>query len=423
MSPGAWAHVVALGALAAGTGSRAQDAPGARDGAAAPPVLPAAPSVVDRLGALAERHPDRLELIEIGKSAGGRPLVVAVVSERSAGRHAERPALLVAPELARGRPGGAAAMLALLERLLERSGKSAGAFDDRAALYVLVDPRPDLAAPPPRRDDAGPRVDLDRNFPLGWDPWRPADEPPGPYPLSAPESRALAEFLLERTNVCAALVFAREVPSAEAWEALGAEERDLVVLEGLADSAPRVAAARGGSTRAVPRPGGFAEFCYGALGAFVVRADPLTGPADGALEPEALDAAVVLVSDLAQRLPRLRTSEPRLERLGPDLWQVELELSNAGGLPTSSAMARRLGRGGPLRVVLDGARLLGAAVREDPAGAFRVVGAPGGAFPWPSLAGRETVTLRLVAAVADGGCVLRVDAARAAPLETAVQLP
>lgn len=79
-------------------------------------------------------------------------------------------------------------------------------------------------------DEDGPGgVDLDRNWPHFFEPGVPAA---GPHALSEPETRALAEFVLARPNIRAALVYGRNdnlvnVPKGQARGPSGRDYRDL----------------------------------------------------------------------------------------------------------------------------------------------------------------------------------------------------
>lgn len=79
------------------------------------------------------------------------------------------------------------------ERLAEVLDRRQDLFESRRAVLVL-EVNPDGWAHRTRQNAKG--VDLNRNFPIGWEPGEfGSDYYPGPTPLSEPESSALAELI------------------------------------------------------------------------------------------------------------------------------------------------------------------------------------------------------------------------------------
>jgi hypothetical protein len=133
----------------------------------------------------------------IGNSVGGRPLIVYRFGEGASHR------MIVA-----GIHGGYEwNTIGLAEELLEFVRQRPGVVPPEVSLYFLTSLNPDGGARSRgydgRANDNG--VDLNRNFPHNWqESWKPAgcwNHLPiggGTHPLSEPESKALARFLLSQ---------------------------------------------------------------------------------------------------------------------------------------------------------------------------------------------------------------------------------
>jgi hypothetical protein len=161
--------------------------------------------------AMAAARPDRIELIEYGRSGQGRPLLAL---RFHAGDGAERPGGMVAGNIHGEEWIGSRAALAVARRVAEGLDADEDVRDllRRMDIYVLPCLNPDGYAATwearghgdfnrLRQNAAG--VDLNRNFPPphGEKMERQDASSPvyaGPAPLSEPETRAVADFALAR---------------------------------------------------------------------------------------------------------------------------------------------------------------------------------------------------------------------------------
>ena len=398
------AVVLSAGAASVGRSASAQDPrpppPESKpESTPAPPPadakpVPPAPPVLDctsrfdlsayeaALGRIAAAYPDLLRVRSLGKSRGGRDVWLAVAADDAGGDAGRRPAAVVitdlAPIIREGAADSAAAHVAgpeaglfALASLLERGRADPKVREllQRSALYFLPAPDPDSAFPPTEADAApGPRRSrLDRNFPSGWEPYDADPKAPGPYPLCEPESQLLARFLLERVNVSM-----------------------VVSLDGKANVLP------------VSEPalvaGSLEAYCSDVLDAAVLRPAPWNGAnrtSSVGTAPEGFFTTATLVEKLLGDLPRLECGAPKVERLRPDVWLVDLPLSNAGSLPTVGR-GRRTSAVGGVQLRASGGRVVACAVETREAGTFEAVRGAHGAWPLGSLEGKATVAVRLV---------------------------
>ncbi|HEV8114149.1 MAG TPA: M14 family zinc carboxypeptidase [Planctomycetota bacterium] len=400
----------ALALLAATAPARAQDPvtpppPPASEppaaGAPAPPEskpAPPAPPVIDytvrfdlatyeaSLGGIAAAYPDLLRVRSLGKSRGGRDIWLAVAADDSAGDAGHRPAALVVTDLAylpKSRAPGPEAALFALATLLERARAETSVRErlQRTALYFLPAPDPDAAFAAAESDAAAPvrRCRLDRNFPAGWQPYDAESEASGPYPLSEPESRLLAHFLLERLNLSIVLAF-----------------------DGTTEPAapPRADDAR--------PPGSFEAFCRDVLDTTVLHPAPWNGAARTSAAgsaPEGFFTAAALAERTLDELPRIECGAPKLERLRPNVWLVDLPLANTGVQPTRGRAART-GESGEVQLRATGGLVVACAM-EHGGGTYDAVRAARDAWPLGHLDGRAKATVRLVVQ-ADEGTPLEV---------------
>ncbi|MDP6839933.1 MAG: M14 family zinc carboxypeptidase, partial [Planctomycetota bacterium] len=385
------------------------------------------PALEDVLRALVREHPGQLTLREIGRSAGGRPLHMVVLDETGGAEGV--PGILVLPELGRGSGAGPEAALAtLIELLTERPGVVAETAGP-TRWFVLPAPWPDRLAGAGLALDEGerlraPEADLERNFPGGWDPAYGSGGSAGPYPLSRPESAALARFLVETPELAAVLVHRGGTapdPLDQRHGTLPALDLSLAPLGG---RSMEVAGAR---------PGSFTLFACDQRGLFGAASWPWSGLAQGGGADRAadwgelrwrLETAGQLARALAEQLPRLELGAAQLRPLGPELWQLDLVLANRGGLPTLSnaARGRKLSAGVSLELV--GGTLVAAAGRGELASHYGVLAVRGGAVVLPEIGAGEALVLRLVLSGAPGSSLtLSARAPRAAGAELVLSLP
>lgn len=314
----------------------AQGEPAVKDAPAdPPPAEPDAPvgAIARELRALAAAHPARARLAPYGTSRGGEALVALAVGEGSDAEMRARPALLVVAGLepldekaSRGPAAAVELARALLERA-ERDPAYAAQFQ-RATLYVVAAADPDA-----REGRGGARAcRIDRNFPSGWRAWQSADCPQGPYPLSEPETRALAKLALDRVQIAAVLELARFGEG----DVIGERLREPTLLE------PRLAS--GAPPGCAPpfelaadllerEPGAFAAFARLRAGSSVVRFD-----VERCLEGGR--AAAEIASRLLAEMPVLAVRVRATERLRDRLWLVRVHVENSGLVPTLGPEAR-----------------------------------------------------------------------------------
>ncbi len=385
----------------------APDAPPAAATPAAVTPAPAAPlapmteaAYEAELARLAAAHPQHLGVAELGASRLGRRIALLALGDRT-GDVDERPAVLLATGFeaaADGRPRGPEAALFTVRALLERAQRDvalAELFAD-VTLYVVPAPDPDALYAPP----GGPArtCRLDRNFPAGWQASDSIDCPQGPYPCSEPETRELARLVAGRANIGALVVLRAAAPAVPANEIGAAEPGQTRLVERLCDKIglepARVLAAQ---HAALSEPGSLAAFARARRGAFVLALDPWSGGLGGpsGTEPPAeLRRVPVVVERLVRELPRLAAHAARTERLREKLWLVEVEVQDAGLLPTACAEERRHS---PASVWFEaeGARITHAGIRRTGAPAANLDVPKGRVWRLGHLEGGESVRLYL----------------------------
>lgn len=325
------------------------------------------------LNALATAYPELLRLESMGKSRGGEELWVMTVAKQGAVEPGSRPAVFVAGALGRDDLYGTELALATILDFAQNNARDAALQQllERATVYIAPCINPDLRAKvfaqlegsPPSPGpavEASAEVDFERNFPQQWDPVQYASS--GPYPLSAPETRATVEFLLGRPNVAALQSFgpwhAREAGSAPSIAASDAEACKALVANARLLDVDHIAAPQGS----------LLAFGYEQLGAFSFAFAPDWGPLASTELPggdsllRASQGASAITAKLGRSLARLELGAAQVERLKGDQWQVRVELTNAGMLPTLSARGvERLACASP-RIAIEGARLIDAAL-------------------------------------------------------------
>lgn len=360
------------------------------------------------LSALATAYPEFLRLESIGKSRSGADLWVMTVGEVRSPDIDARPAVFLGASLGASDLQGAELALYALCELVQNHAR-----DERVAtllregvLYVAPCLHPDLRLAAFQAFDAGQDVaavtargvDLDRNFPIGWIPAAARDG--GPYPLSEPETQAVAAFLLRHPNVGAALAFGPEVDRLRTDPGLALAAADRTVCERLLAD-PELATVRAGAL--LGGAGSLLDFCYGQLGAFtfVARAGVLD-PASGVAMPPVTELALLgrrstqATLRLSAMLPRLALGDAAVQRLKNDLWQVEFDVINSGAMPTESALGAERFAAPPPRITTTGAKVLAAAVQRPGESEFRAEGRAGAELRLPELAGGAKLRVRLV---------------------------
>jgi hypothetical protein len=352
------------------------------------------------LGRIAAAYPDLLRVRSLGKSRGGRDVWLAVAADDAGGDAGRRPAAVVITDLAPitrgGTPDAAASRIAgpeaglfALASVLERARMDPKIREhlQRCALYFLPAPDPDSAFPPTDADAApGPRRSrLDRNFPSGWEPFDADPKASGPYPLCEPESQMLARFLLERVNVSMVVSLG------------GRKLREGEDGKSSAEPTPEPA----------PVAGSLESYCREVLDAAVLRPAPWNGAnrtGTVGTAPEGFFTTAALVEKILGDLPRLECGSPKVERLRPDVWLVDLPLSNEGSLSTVGRRNRGGGTG-DIQLQASGGRVVACAVETGAAGTYEAVRGARGAWPLASLDGHAGVAVRLVVQGEEGAAL------------------
>jgi hypothetical protein len=181
-------------------------------------------------------------------------------------------------------------------------------------------------------------VALDRNFPVDWNPLACADA--GATPLCAPESRALAEFALQRPNIAATLTFRngalrRAAPDAS-LSSLDREVLRRIAGDHLVDALDALDGAEGSWLR----------FAYVQLGAAVFSMDAKFNKHAQFALPQIVDlqrigeTAGTTALRLARCLPTLRAEITSVAAMGGGQWKLEVAIENSGRLSTALVQAR-----------------------------------------------------------------------------------
>jgi hypothetical protein len=398
--------------------------------------------------ALVERlvleFPDLLRLESLGHSRGGRDVWLLTASDTRAGDPSAKPALCVCsdlplcapPQVSSAAPEGSAGSASAVPAAGDRSSAAAG---PEAALYLLarvlsesrtkpeiaallrdstlyvlpaIDPEETVAAQAAATEGAGPKAapaaaagaracQLDRNFPVGWQPWGDAPGAQGPYPLSEPGRLVPAPLAPDSTPA------QRDESACQRVCAMVAER--LPGLNGAAPAPGSEADATAGLLHPpgeIARQGGdFASFCEEFVGLSVFA----TSPWNGALletplgpAPAGFESSALLVLKLLRALPRLAIDPPKVERLRSNLWMIDVGVHNTGILPTLSARLRARGSGPSVSLKTSGAKLVAVGLRPGKAATYAALRPQDGGAQLGHLAGEETFSLRALVEAPEG---------------------
>jgi hypothetical protein len=440
---------------------------------------------------LALEFPDLLRVQSLGKTRNGRDLSLLTASDTRYGDPAHKPALCVVcelpgaspPERARVGSGEAAtaaasdarssavagpeAALFLVARLLSDSQTrpELRALLQESTLYVLpaIDPE-HVLLPLPGAGDAPRECRIDRNFPVGWQPWGDAPGSQGPYPLSEPESQSLAQFLAQRTNISAVLVLTRNALEAAAprntSEASRADRADRDARDGRADREGRgdregrderacervcamIARAETASSATSPASGAPATvlhppadiarhggdlttFCEDFAGLSVFSTSPWGGtmldtPFGSA--PAGFEGLTRLVERTLSALPRLATDAPKVERLRNNLWMIDLGVHNRGLLATMCSRLRARGAGPSVSLRTSGAKLSAVGLKRAGESTYEPLRSQDGSAQIGHLEGEEGFDLRLLVEAPENTALeLAIESPRAGQKLVKVQL-
>jgi hypothetical protein len=362
------------------------------------------------LESLARAYPGSIERIAIGKSAQGRELLVLAVGDRGAPERDRRPAFFATLDprspFAPGAPGAELAppaslvFLDAVQELCAHPSETWTKFVRNNVLYLIVMPEPDRGLHAPAEEaGAGPRVELARDFPQGWDAREGSSSGQGPYPLSRSESRAIAGFLQKRTNIACAILLARE------------GERP--VPDGVSES-PRAAGAnmrKLGESELALLPGSLERFAASELLLPVLLLEIAPAGQLASSDPAAL------VAKRGGALPHLVAGPLRIERLSSTTWLVDVPVRN-GGFFSSAGEGQRPGtQQRSLWLKVSGARWISAASKSGERASFEELPLRAPPLFLEPLAGGEERTLRLVLeAEENANLVLDFDSLRAGSL-------
>jgi hypothetical protein len=163
-----------------------------------------------RLNALASEHPDLVEVSSLGKSAKGRDICVAHITDFTSKE--PKSSVVISAAMEGDAPEGGAFMLDLIEDMVKRAGEdeTAAGLLDRLNIYVMPLVNPDglqrwlampdsaesqlLSSQAPRN---GNLVNINRNFDIKWEEGNrdpDAAEFAGPSPFSETESQILGKL-------------------------------------------------------------------------------------------------------------------------------------------------------------------------------------------------------------------------------------
>lgn len=396
------------------------------------------------LSSLAAAYPEFVQLASVGKSRGGEDLWMVTLSDLSNGDPSTKPALFVAAAQSPLDVQGSELALSTLVEFLQnhaREERVARALRE-TTMYFAPCVHPDLRGALLAALESGSnssaaraRVDLDRNYPVGWEPFEPAGDgavgDPGPYPLSEAETRAIASFLYAHANVGTVIGFAPDAMQRGDSALRGLLAADRIGLRRVLE-APSIEA----GTRVVcfadpANPGGsLDDFAYGQLGALPLRlwcapADSQSGlalPHPDAIAPLAQRVAASILS-VSEALPRLTVAGTSVQRLKNDLWQIEITLGNAGTLRTQSALGSDRHATPTPRLRVDGAKLAAAGLRRQGEENFAPQRVDAGEFDLAELDGGEQLRARvLLAAPAETSLTLTARSPRAGTVSAVVVL-
>ena len=375
-----------------------------------------------RLRQLADAYPEFLTLESIGKSRAGQDLWVVSASGGGGPDASERPGVFIAGGLGPDDLQGAEMALSTLFELLGNHARdeSIARLLGQCVFYVAPCLNPDLRGAAfaaleagAEIDREGERVDLGRNFPIGWSLATRARDS-GPYPLSEPETRAVTEFLLAHPNVCVVQTYGPAPPMP--GDAPSEKGGDAALYAGLCSQASS------SDSQALYPVGAFADRCGGLLEfasrqlgafAFLVDAEGFES-SDGADIPRVSELALLgqraarTTLSLSQALPRLSIGAPTLERLRDNQWQVDFLVANRGRMPTLSAIGIEHHAATPPELNIQGAAIVAAMSQAPGAAVFRALPHADDGIELMHLAGYAEMHVRLVVE-ADSGSTLAVD--------------
>ena len=376
-----------------------------------------------RLRQLADAYPEFLTLESMGKSREGTDLWVVSASDGGGPDASERPGIFIAGGLGQDDLQGAEMALYTLFELVQNHARDASIARllEQYVFYVAPCLNPDLRgaafealeAGQEEIDWDGRRVDLQSNFPIGWNlPTRVRDG--GPYPLSEPESLAVTEFLLGHPNICVVQLYGPAPPLSGGVVSPGDVDADL--YDSLCSQVSEVDSQALYPVHAcVDRGGSLLEFASRQLGAFafLVNADGFER-SDGPRMPRVSELALLgqraarTTLNVSQALPRLSIGTPSSQRLRNNQWHVDFAITNRGRMPTLSAIGIEHHAIPPAELNIQGAAIVAAMLKAPGADVFRAVSHADDGVELMHLQGGVEMHVRLIVE-ADPGSTLAVD--------------
>lgn len=177
-------------------------------------------------------------------------------------------------------------------RLMRRADASKG----EVATHALLPEASDQDGDGMMGEDGAGGVDLNKNFPYRWPEYANGN---GAYPLSEPESKALATWLLDRPNIMAAIVYGPHdtiinVPAASGYDhtgrvPTGLERADKELMDRLSEQYKEATELKQAEKESLD--GSFAGWAYAHLGLVTIATNPWQRPEPPKEEGEADEAA------------------------------------------------------------------------------------------------------------------------------------
>jgi hypothetical protein len=383
------------------------------------------------LRALVAAYPEFLSLSSLGHSRGGRDLWLVTVAGPGPLPEQARSALLAVGGRGVEDVHGAEMALFTLLELVQNHARDPRATRLLAehTLYVLpvFDPDRREALLAGGGEGALDPAEPDRNLPADWSPWVSAG---GPYPLSEPESVALAAFLGAHPNVAVVQTYSGDARARTGERDARLPPEDLELYRSLTAHVAAHVDEPGhliGLPDLPSRSGSLMLYAGLELGTLVFQCG-VGGREPGGL-PQPYEIYLLarrawqVTLALGDALPRLECGAPSVARLKGDQWQVDVSLRNGGLIPTRAMLARRRALVAAPRLAASGGTLIAAASRLEGAelaqplglraGVPRLLDVPGG--------GRVDLSLFLTAAP-ETELALEFSAPRAGAASTSIVL-
>jgi len=355
------------------------------------PITFAAPrgyaATVDYLKKVALANPGLTELVEIGKSAGNRPIYVLVISNMKTGtpldalvplQHPRTPAVdnVVPMKRYQAKPGqwidggargadpaGTEACLYIIDKLLAAYGSEADVTTlvDDNAIYLCPIVNPDAPGSPAEGKSAAAAGLTNDNYPEGW--WKDDNTPggTGDYPSSLPEARGVLEFFTNHTNILLVQSFdvtgGFSIRPFARWPEARVDARDTAILDGVVGkkyqelvgqpATPRVWRSAYNTERQAPAGFGvFLDWAYGQFGAFAMSTQ-ISGADAGSTMEKAYERAWQFERYKGTLLPRVQVKNATAKLLYSTNQAVKATVTEAA----DAVLVKKSGPAGRYRVM------------------------------------------------------------------------